>query len=122
MTKQLLADDLEPRLDAFLPHNPILLIEYENTRLLPVCFLGRITPKIHDRDAIADFPELRGRAVEVDQPFVWPTVNHVGLKAVAVGDVAYKNLLVLEQINQLSQIGRDPETAFAMQTRPRPRG
>ena len=35
MTKQLLADDLERRLDAFLPHNPILLIEYENTRLLP---------------------------------------------------------------------------------------
>jgi len=71
MTKQLLADDLERRLDAFLPHNPILLIEYENARLVPGCFLGRITPKIHDRDAIADFPEVRGRAVEFDQPFVW---------------------------------------------------
>jgi len=122
MTKQLLADDLERRLDAFLPHNPILLIDYENTRLVPGCFLGRITPKIHDRDAIADFPEVRGRAVEFDQPFVSLTVNHVGLKAFAIGEVAYKNLLVFAQINQLSQIGRDRETAFVMQTRARHHG
>ena len=59
MTKQLLADDLERRLDAFLPHNPILLIDYENTRLVPGCFLRRITPEIHDRDAITDFPDHR---------------------------------------------------------------
>src|SRR5207244_12971384 len=99
MTKQLLADDLERRLDAFLPHNPILLIEYENTRLLPGCFLRRITPKIHDLDAIAALPEVRGRAVEFDQPFVWLTVNPVGLKAFAGGQVAYKNLLFFQTLH-----------------------
>src|SRR5207244_13573878 len=103
MTKQLLADDLERRLDAFLPHNPILLIDYENTRLVPGCFLGRITPKIHDRDAIADFPEVRGRAVEFDQPFVSVTVNHVGLDAFAIGACAYKNLLLVASIDTLHQ-------------------
>src|SRR5438093_1071060 len=57
-----------------------------------------------------------------DQPFVSLTVNHVGLKAFAIGEVAYKNLLVFAQINQLSQIGRDRETAFVMQTRARHHG
>src|SRR6266700_6205914 len=118
MTKKLLADDLERRLDAFLPHDPILLVEYENARLVPGCFLRRITPEIHDRDAITDFPEMRGRAVEFDQTFVRLTVNHVSLEAFAVAQIANKNLFVFAQINQLSQIGGNREAAFVMQTRP----
>ena len=79
------------------------------------CFLRRITPEIHDRDAVADFPEMRGRAVEFDQTFLRFAVNHVSLKAFAVAQVANENLLVLAQLNQ---IGRNSEAAFVMQTRP----
>jgi hypothetical protein len=105
-----------------MPHGPILLVEYKNTRLVPGCFLGRITPEIHDRDAITNFPEMRGRAVELDHTFVRLTINNVSLEAFAVAQVANENLLVFAQINQLSQVGRNRETAFVMQTRARNRG
>src|SRR5438874_11224412 len=91
-------------------------------RLVSGCFLRRITPEIHDRNAVADFPEMRGRAVEFDQTFLRFAINHVSLKAFAVAQVANENLLVFAQINQLSQIGRSREAAFVMQTRPRHRG
>ena len=87
--------------------------------LVPGCFPCRITPEIHDRNAVADFPEMRGRAVEFDQTFLRLAVNHVSLKALAIAQVANENLLVFAQLNQLSQIGRNSEAAFVMQTRPR---
>src|SRR5258707_14612535 len=87
-------------------------------RLVSSCFLRRITPEIHDRNAVADFPEMRGRAVEFDQTFLRLGVNHVSLKAFAVAQVANENLLEFAQLNQLSQIGRNSEAAFVMQTRP----
>ena len=70
---------------------------------MPGCFLGRITPEIHDRDAITDFPEMRGRAVEFDQTFLRLAVNQVSLKAFAVAQVANENLLVFAQLNQLGR-------------------
>ena len=72
-------------------------------RLVSGCFLRRITPEIHDRNAVADFPEMRGRAVEFDQTFLRLAVNHVSLKAFAVAQVANENLLVFAQLNQLGR-------------------
>src|SRR5258708_25480242 len=89
-------------------------------RLVSSCFLRRITPEIHDRNAVADFPEMRGRAVEFDQTFLRFAVNHVSLKALAIAQVPNENLLVFAHLNQLSQIGRNSEAAFVSQARSRP--
>ena len=65
---------------------------------------------------------MRGRAVEFDQTFLRLAVNQVSLKAFAVAQVANENLLLLAQIHQLDQIGRNSEAAFIMQTRALHRG
>ena len=65
---------------------------------------------------------MGGCAVEFNQTFVRFAINHISFKAFAVAQVPNQNLLVLAQLDQLSQIGRNSEATFVMQTCARHRG
>ena len=84
MTRSLFPHDFELRLDPFVAHDAVLFIEDKNPRLMFSRFFGRVTPEIHDRNAVANFAEMRGCTIKLDQPLVRLTINDISLEPFAV--------------------------------------
>ncbi len=54
-------------------------------------FVRRVTRETHDRDAVANFSEVRSGAVEFDDSALCFAVNCIGLEPFAVAQVARFN-------------------------------
>ena len=79
-------------------------------------FFRRETRETHDRDAVANFSEVRSGAVEFDDSALCFAVNCIGLEPFAVAQVANENFFVGNQPNKFSQIGGNRKAALVIQT------
>src|SRR2546425_9293570 len=80
-------------------------------------YFRRATCETHDRDAVANFSEMRSGAVEFDDSALCIAVDCIGLEPLTVAQVANENFFVGNQANELSQIGGNREAAFVLQAR-----
>ena len=76
----------------------------------------------HDGQAVANFPEVRGGAIEFNHSLSRRALNRIGLEPLAIAQVSYEDFFVGEQTNQLGQIHGDREAAFVIETRSRDGG
>ena len=85
-------------------------------------FFQRATRETHDRDAVANFSQMRGCAVEFDKSAPRFSVNCIGLESLAIAQVANENFFVGNQANEFSQIGGNRKAAIVIQARARDGG
>src|ERR1700722_15103997 len=71
----------------------------------------------HDRQPVADLPQMRRRAVQLDHLRSGPAENHIGFKPLAVVDVADQNPFVGQESGLLRQVLGHGEAAFVMEAR-----
>mgnify|MGYP001767316492 CR=1 FL=1 len=69
----------------------------------------------HDRQAVANLPEVRGRTVKFDHSRTGLAVDDIGLEALAVAHVADKDAFVRQQPHALGKIAGNGEAAFVIE-------
>ena len=73
--------------------------------------LGRDLREAHDGETVADLPQVRRGAVQLDDPGPGAAVNQVSLEPLAVVDVADQDALVGKKAGEPREILRDGEAA-----------